>query len=179
MVEFDPLGHLPPWVMFARRDDPIVPVLLETFQRRGGLVKTVDGGNVLGEAELFAEFARVFMFPSYFGHNWDALVECLDELHGDWHGRTDVVGVLESADRLLATDYLPLLVSVLCQAATRANAFVDDEGFPEDEPPIALHFILTCEAESMSAIAEVLQNSDPLRDPDRSLSVLDDYILVS
>lgn len=37
----------------------------------------IDGSACHTRANLFAEFARALRFPPHFGHNWDALTDCL------------------------------------------------------------------------------------------------------
>ncbi|WP_405949803.1 barstar family protein [Streptomyces prunicolor] len=100
-------------------------------------------GDVLLERQLvslFAAFARTLEFPGYFGRNWDAMVDCLDDLHGSWHGGRGIAVVIGDADLLLDAGHLRLFVSVLCQAAARANSAVDADGEPWDRPAIAQHF---------------------------------------
>ena len=40
----------------------------------------LDGSRVRDQATLFRELQRTLEFPSYFGHNWDAVDECLRDL---------------------------------------------------------------------------------------------------
>ncbi|MEU5696328.1 barstar family protein [Actinosynnema sp. NPDC020468] len=132
----------PPWVVIARPGDPSVAAGLARFEEAGGVVRHLDGAVMRSEAELFAEFARVLTFPGYFGRNWDAVVDCLGDLHGDWHGDADVVVVVRSADTVLSTPFAGVFASVLCQGAERANASTDLDGLPLDDTPFALHFVL-------------------------------------
>jgi RNAse (barnase) inhibitor barstar len=36
--------------------------------------------NIQSKTELLAELSQKFAFPDYFGHNWDALADCLCDL---------------------------------------------------------------------------------------------------
>jgi RNAse (barnase) inhibitor barstar len=40
----------------------------------------VDGRSCRTRAAFFDEVARVLDFPPYFGHNWDALADCLRDV---------------------------------------------------------------------------------------------------
>lgn len=46
------------------------------------LVRVLDGSKMESVSGVFSEFSRQFQFPSYFGHNWAALHECIGDL--DW-----------------------------------------------------------------------------------------------
>jgi RNAse (barnase) inhibitor barstar len=38
------------------------------------------GAAIRSQEDLFRELARVLEFPDYFGHNWDAVSDCLSDL---------------------------------------------------------------------------------------------------
>jgi hypothetical protein len=57
----------------------------------GARLDLVDCRN---KADLLAGLARVFRFPSWFGHNWDALADCLDDL--EWLRASGYLLMLEN-----------------------------------------------------------------------------------
>jgi len=73
----------------------------------------IDLDGCADKPELMRRFADAFAFPAYFGHNWDALADCLGDL--DWLPAEGYVLTLEHLDDLRdgdAADYATL-VSVL------------------------------------------------------------------
>jgi RNAse (barnase) inhibitor barstar len=141
----------PPWVVLTRRSDPWLNAETAELLEQGGCVFHLDGRELREPQALFAVFARELGFPGYFGRNWDALVDCLH----DRHDRTDSVVLIDHADGLLGADFLGIFVSVLCQAAWRANLQLDADGVPDpDWVAFALHFVFVLDDTPPAAFTE-------------------------
>ena len=61
----------------------------------------VDLGKVRSKAGLLAVLATTLEFPDWFGHNWDALQDCLTDL--SWRPAPGYVVVLENCGGLAAS----------------------------------------------------------------------------
>lgn len=81
------------------------------------------GKHVSNKQALLAELARGLSLPSYFGHNWDALDECLRDLDGLPPSIGTIVLWHESLplqqDRAEQLTYLRLLQDLLAAPASR------------------------------------------------------------
>ncbi|MGH3391373.1 MAG: barstar family protein [Actinomadura sp.] len=78
----------------------------------------VDGRVCRTRAAFLAEVARVLCFPDYFGHNWDALTDCLrDATH-----ITGLALVVAHAEELLAAEPAEQLATLLAVLADAADA---------------------------------------------------------
>ncbi|MET9991109.1 barstar family protein [Streptomyces mutabilis] len=141
MTGFDITITREPWVIFVPQGAPEVEEQLSKFESKGGRLYRFDSGSLVDEESVHRSFADVLRFPGYYGKNWDALVDCLDDLCGEVTGGVGIAGVITGADRLLDAEHFPLFVSVLCQGADRANSAVDLDGFPLDRPAISEHFV--------------------------------------
>ncbi|WP_308404509.1 barstar family protein [Streptomyces spinosisporus] len=119
---------------------------------------------------MFSSFAKALQFPSYFGRNWDAMVDCLDDLCGAITGGVGIAVVVHDADQLLETEHFPLFVSVLCQGADRANSAVDLDGFPLDRPALSEHFVFELREFDPEQIAA------RVRQPDLIVKVEDRFV---
>jgi RNAse (barnase) inhibitor barstar len=64
-------------------------------------VAVLDGHEAGTRAGFFRQMARALRFPDYFGHNWDAVYDCLTDLN--WLPAAGYVLVLDGFERL-ATD---------------------------------------------------------------------------
>ncbi|MGW1627057.1 barstar family protein [Streptomyces sp. NPDC002172] len=143
MTSFDLTGTSEPWVVCVPEGTAEVRRQLSELTAKGGQVHHFDARDLTTAQDVFRTFAETLHFPGYFGQNWDALVDCLDDLCGEvTGGGAGIAGVVHGADLLLQTEHLPLFVSVLCQGADRANSAVDLDGDPLDRPAVAEHFVL-------------------------------------
>ncbi|WP_416961978.1 barstar family protein [Streptomyces sp. Agncl-13] len=173
MAVYDFTRREEPWVVIAPQDDPLLEGQLVALEDQGGLVFHLSAEELATPEGVFAAFARTLEFPGYFGRNWDAMVDCLDDLHGSWHGGRGVAVVIGDADLLLDAGHLRLFVSVLCQAAARANSAVDSDGEPWDRPAIAQHFAFVSRTAPPGDFASRLTGDD------LKVGVVGPYVTVS
>jgi RNAse (barnase) inhibitor barstar len=143
---------------------------LSTLEAGGGRVVHFDARALMTEQGIFSSFAKALQFPSYFGRNWDAMVDCLDDLCGAVTGGVGIAVVVHDADQLLETEHFPLSVSVLCQGADRANSAVDLDGFPLDRPALSEHFVFELREFDPEQIAA------RVRQPDLIVKVEDRFV---
>jgi RNAse (barnase) inhibitor barstar len=68
----------------------------------GFAFRIVNGRKCATPAGLFVEFARALEFPDYFGHNWDALEECLADL--EWLPAKGYVVLVVDAQTVIPDD---------------------------------------------------------------------------
>jgi len=68
----------------------------------GFVVRTIQGKKCRTPSTLFAEFARALDFPDYFGHNWDALEECLADF--EWLPAKGYILLIHDAEVVLPED---------------------------------------------------------------------------
>jgi hypothetical protein len=130
----------PPWIMrtTANLDDPTVTE--EFLADTGFTVRVLNGARMRTKAQLLAEFASRLEFPEYFGHNWDALADCLGDL--GWLRGFAYVFLVESADELLA-DEPPDLLRLFSELIGRvAAAWAEPTSLGEDWDRVAVPFHL-------------------------------------
>ncbi|HEX6531111.1 MAG TPA: barstar family protein [Nitrospira sp.] len=91
----------PPWTVLlvlkaGQRAESVVKI------PEGFLFKVIRGKKCRTATGLFAELAEVLEFPDYFGHNWDALEECLADL--EWLPAKGYVLVFTDSELILPDD---------------------------------------------------------------------------
>ena len=65
-------------------------------------LRIIKGRHCKISANLFAEFAQALEFPDYFGHNWDAMEECLADL--EWLPAKGYILLITDAEGVLPDD---------------------------------------------------------------------------
>jgi RNAse (barnase) inhibitor barstar len=68
----------------------------------GYVLRVIKGAKCQTTAGLLTEFARALDFPDYFGHNWDALEECLADL--EWLPAKGYILLIADAAQVLCDD---------------------------------------------------------------------------
>lgn len=65
-------------------------------------IEIIQGDKCDTASHLFKEFAKAFSFPSYFGENWAAFDECINDL--EWVNKEGYILLITKVDKLLAKD---------------------------------------------------------------------------
>lgn len=90
----------------------------------GAALVTIELAGCRTKAELLSRAARAMRFPPWFGHNWDALADCLMDL--SWLPAPAYVIELQHLGDLRAA--APEVVATLLEILAEAAAYWADQG---------------------------------------------------
>jgi len=66
---------------------------------KGTVARVVRGQRCVSKERTLQEWAAAFQFPSYFGNNWDAFEDCVNDL--EWLRAPRIVAIVTRADEML------------------------------------------------------------------------------
>jgi RNAse (barnase) inhibitor barstar len=142
-------------LMLVRADAPQVPAFYSALRAAKAAVYELRGIEMRSQSTLFDEFQVALEFPDYFGHNWDALSECITDMGWAQVG-AGIVLVIDDCDVVLsqgsATD-LDRLVRLLSRASSEWGQEIA-EGEWWDRPPVAFHVLLACDDSKVEIVRE-------------------------
>ncbi len=85
---------------------------LNEYNAEDALVARIE--NIHNKAQLLKELSAGLKFPDYFGENWDALDECLNDFH--WVENSEIVIIHSSVPNISSGElktYLEILSSAV------------------------------------------------------------------
>lgn len=96
----------------------------------------IDGAALIDWPSFHRVFAEAFGFPSFYGHNMDAWIDCMSSLDAD-DGMTTIRG--SATDPVvLRIDHARAMPKELLDALTESAAFVNWRRLEANEPAILL-----------------------------------------
>src|SRR5687767_9260567 len=113
-------------------------------------IRRVRGRKSSGLQEFMNEAGAALQFPYYFGENWDAFVECIQELSGI--RETRVLVVIEGADAALVSserDFRLLLESLSEASEFWRGQTVDTQAGTRS---FSFHTLLACSPGAMAVL---------------------------
>jgi hypothetical protein len=118
------LGNYPPGT-YRLASRASASTIARAVEQHGWKFFFVDGRSITDKSSFLASVEVALRFPSYFGHNWDALEECLTDLY--WAPAPGYVLLYDHAGRFaaaqpgqwaIARDILTSAVAYWSQRAT-------------------------------------------------------------
>lgn len=114
------------------------------------VVKQVEGSKCTTLDELFTEFASAFEFPDYFGNNWAAFDECLNDL--DWLSSESYLLLISNIDQVSMTSdsTFKTLVEMLVRSVSEWTEGRNYDSYPT--PPTPFHIVFQCSIEKENEV---------------------------
>lgn len=114
------------------------------------VVKQVEGSKCTTLDKLFTEFASAFEFPDYFGNNWAAFDECLNDL--DWLPSESYLLLISDIDQVSITsdNTFKTLVETLVRSVSEWTEGRNYDGYPT--LPTPFHIVFQCSIEKENEV---------------------------
>lgn len=116
----------------------------------------IDGNKCMTIDDLFTEFSVKFKFPDYFGYNWPAFDECINDLN--WLPACGYIVLIGNGSKILSNNkqdfetFIKVLVNAVSEWVNGRNF----DSFPTSPTPFYL--FMECSKESEFMLKELLSN---------------------
>ena len=117
--------------------------------------RRIRGHKGLTTGALFDEFAAALQFPYYFGENWDAFHDCLNDL--EWLPGTAYTVFITNSNRLLENESQEELRLFLGLMARVGDEWAKEVAGKRPRSAKAFHAVLQCSHEDEAALRRSLQ----------------------
>lgn len=138
-------------IMTANREEcNVLFTRIESKFDNDVIVKQIDGSKCITVDNLFYEFSKVFKFPDYFGNNWAAFDECINDL--EWlEGKAYILFITES-DKITKTsdNDFKTLIKLLMQTIVEWTEGRNYDDFPTQ--PIPFHIVLQSSTDNVEEL---------------------------
>lgn len=147
----------PPWVFLLNTQKNTFDEMLIRFRKeeaRRNIGVLLRGGKMQNIPDLLKEIAASLQFPSYFGENWNALQECINDL--SWlPGDNYFIGINDIHELLIEETAADLKAFLKLMDDTAKTWGKDlDLGEAWGRPAKPFHIVLQYESEFKKIISE-------------------------
>jgi RNAse (barnase) inhibitor barstar len=123
--------------------------------------RVVRGVKSRTSARFFDEISAALQFPDYFGQNWDALADCIEDM--SWLRASAYTLLMTDADQLLADEpehAFQVLIKTLARAARYWTSAEPEGGTTWPHSPLPFHVVLQVAQEHADGLARVLASHE-------------------
>jgi len=147
----------PPWahLVCAAERDLAIALCTDAPANVGAVVRMLHGSRCVTKRGLMQEWGAALQFPYYFGENWDAFEECVNDL--EWLPARSYIFAVTDAERLLPEADFATLIHILDAAATRWESGTE-AGPNRTTLPVSFHVIFQCDPENDVEIRRRFEN---------------------
>lgn len=109
-------------------------------------VGKIDGNKATSKQDFLREIAKAFQFPEYFGENYDALEECLNDL--GWIGLPHYIVYIKNYPAFLKNETHQKKLDTLALFCNVCNEWFDAEYDLREQPTFKVYIERCVEIES-------------------------------
>jgi len=112
-----------------------------------------ERSRTVNKPSFMNEVSAALQFPYYFGHNWSAFRECVNDL--SWLRGASFLIIFDSAQHLLSEsdEDFQVLLGILTDAHVEWRGITTDFGV-RGRLPIAFQSVLACDPDAIDALTE-------------------------
>lgn len=101
-AHLDKINYMRDHYFYILEDRDINKTYSPALEEEGLLIVKLDGNLLQSKNSLFSHFASALNFPEYFGYNWDAFDECINDL--EWISEDVCLLLISNANKILSSE---------------------------------------------------------------------------
>jgi len=122
----------------------------------GGFIKVINIADVHNKQEILKVFSDAFNFPDYYGHNWDAFNDCINDL--TWLDASLYLLILIGIDKSEIDEESKNILLELLDIASRRWMKGENHNLRFQNIPIPFHILVVIDEGKTDKITNLLKS---------------------